>query len=106
MLSGMFASYGIWDYVTTFLDIGIVAFVIYKLLFLVRGTRAVQLIKGIVVLLAAAVVSNLLDLTVMQWLLDLLPDYSDQFAWDSHPNSLFMITHALNKVIFNYTLIV
>ena len=39
-------------------------------------------------------------------MLDLLPDYSDQFAWDSHPNSLFMIAHALNKVIFNYTLIV
>ena len=39
-------------------------------------------------------------------ILDLLPDYSDQFAWDSHPNSLFMIAHALNKVIFNYTLIV
>ena len=69
MLSGIFASYGVWDYITTVLDIGIVAFVIYKLLFMSRGTRAVQLVKGIIVLLVAAVVSNVLELTTIKWLL-------------------------------------
>lgn len=69
MLSGIFASYGVWDYITTVLDIGIVAFVIYKLLFMIRGTRAVQLVKGILVILVAAVVSNLLELSTIKWLL-------------------------------------
>ena len=69
MLSGIFAGYGVWDYITTVLDIGIVAFVIYKLLFMIRGTRAVQLVKGIMVLLVAAVVSNVLELTTIKWLL-------------------------------------
>ncbi|MGI5825461.1 MAG: diadenylate cyclase CdaA [Bacillota bacterium] len=69
MLGGMFINYDLWDYITTVLDVAIVAFVVYKLLFLVRGTRAVQLIKGIVVLLVVAVISNILELTTIQWLL-------------------------------------
>jgi diadenylate cyclase len=69
MLGGIFINYDIWDYITTFLDIAIVAFIIYKLLFLIRGTRAVQLIEGIVVLLVVAVISNILELQTIQWLL-------------------------------------
>jgi diadenylate cyclase len=37
---------------------------------LIKGTRAVQLIKGIVVLLVASNVSDLLKLTTIQWILD------------------------------------
>ena len=69
MLSAIFANYNLWDYIVTFLDIGIVAFVIYKLLFIMRNTRAIPLIGGIMVLLLVAVVSNWLELATIQWLL-------------------------------------
>ena len=69
MLNGIFANYSLWNYITTVLDVAIVAFIIYKLLFLVRGTRAVQLIQGIAVLLVVAVISNILELQTIQWLL-------------------------------------
>ncbi len=62
-----------WDIVTVFtslLDITIVAYVIYRILLLIKGTRAVQLIKGIVVLLIALNISDLLSLNTIQWILN------------------------------------
>jgi diadenylate cyclase len=52
------------------LDIAIVAFVIYKLMMILKGTRAVQLIKGLVVLLMATVASEILGLKSINWLLE------------------------------------
>jgi len=40
------------------IDILLVTFVVYKLISIVRGTRAVQLLKGIIVILAAGFLSN------------------------------------------------
>ncbi len=54
-----------WDLV----DIVIVALVIYQVLMLIRGTRAVQLVVGLAVLFAAYVVSRSLGLYTLQWLL-------------------------------------
>ncbi|MEW5952162.1 MAG: diadenylate cyclase CdaA [Bacillota bacterium] len=51
------------------IDIIIVAFVLYRLVLLIKGTRAVQLIKGLVVLLVATAVSNWLNLNTLYWLL-------------------------------------
>jgi len=51
------------------IDILIVAFVVYKLMLLIKGTRAVQLIKGLAVLLIATALSSMLDLNTMNWLL-------------------------------------
>lgn len=51
------------------LDIIIVYYVIYRLIILIRDTRAVQLIKGLVLLLAATVVSGRLQLWTLNWLL-------------------------------------
>lgn len=51
------------------LDILLVAFLIYKLLMLTRGTRASQVLKGFVLLIAASWLSSLLKLTAMNWLL-------------------------------------
>ena len=51
------------------LDILIVAFVIYHLLMLIKGTRAVQLIKGLAVLSVAYYASMLLGLSTIQWIL-------------------------------------
>lgn len=55
--------------ITSIIDILIVAFVLYRLMLLIRGTRAVQLIKGLVVLLVATAVSSLLNLNTVHWLL-------------------------------------
>ena len=54
------------------LDILIVALVIYKLMMIIKGTRAVQLIKGLFVLLMASLVSEFLGLKVVEWILDQL----------------------------------
>ncbi len=59
-----------WDIVRTVLDISIVAYVLYRLLLLIRGTRAVQLIKGVTVLLIAWWASSLLNLSAVNFLFD------------------------------------
>ena len=51
------------------IDILIVAFVIYKLLGLIKQTRAEQLLKGVVVLVVATFVTDLLELHTINWLL-------------------------------------
>jgi diadenylate cyclase len=51
------------------IDIAIVAFVMYKLMLLIKGTRAVQLLKGLAVLLIATFLSSLFNLYTMNWLL-------------------------------------
>lgn len=52
------------------IDILIVAFVLYRLLLLIRGTRAVQLLKGVIVILVATGISSVLHLTALNWLLN------------------------------------
>ncbi|WP_102029509.1 diadenylate cyclase CdaA [Salirhabdus sp. Marseille-P4669] len=52
------------------IDIALVWFVLYKLFMLVRGTKAVQLIKGIVVILAIFFLSFLFQLQTVQWLME------------------------------------
>ncbi|HWJ04148.1 MAG TPA: diadenylate cyclase, partial [Verrucomicrobiae bacterium] len=51
-------------------DIAVVAFVLYKLLMLIKGTRAVQLLKGIAVLLILSNAANFLNLYTVNWVLD------------------------------------
>lgn len=51
------------------LDILIVAAVLYKLIMIIRGTRAVQLIQGLAVIFIAAAVSRWLGLYTINWLL-------------------------------------
>jgi len=51
------------------IDILIVAFVSYRLMLLIKGTRAVQLIKGLAVLLIATALSSLFNLYTLNWLL-------------------------------------
>ncbi|SEQ34773.1 diadenylate cyclase [Piscibacillus halophilus] len=50
------------------LDIAVVWFVIYKLFSLIRGTKAVQLLKGIFVVLVIWFFSSILGLKTVQWL--------------------------------------
>lgn len=51
---------GPWDIVKALIDIGIVSYVIYKIIKLVRETRAWQLLKGVLVILIAARLSDAL----------------------------------------------
>ena len=52
------------------LDIAIVAIFIYKLIDMIKETRAVQLLKGILLLVVFTVISEMLGLTTVNWLLD------------------------------------
>lgn len=51
------------------LDIILVALVFYRLIILIRGTKAVQLIQGLAVIFAASTLSNWLGLYTVNWLL-------------------------------------
>lgn len=52
------------------IDILIVSYVIYKLIMLVRGTRAAQLLKGIVVVVVTWALSIWLELHTLQWMMN------------------------------------
>lgn len=51
------------------IDIVIVAYLLYRLLLLIRGTRAVQLLQGVIVILLAYGLSSLFHLTTVNWLI-------------------------------------
>ncbi len=52
------------------LDIGLVAFIIYRIILLIKGTRAVQMLLGLAVILIVYVASQLGGLYTLHWLLD------------------------------------
>ncbi|MEA4900694.1 diadenylate cyclase CdaA [Desulfitobacterium sp.] len=52
------------------IDIVVVAVVLYQLIMLIKGTRAVQLLKGLAVLLIVSNISKSLHLNTIDWLLD------------------------------------
>ncbi|XKH51922.1 diadenylate cyclase CdaA [Chryseomicrobium palamuruense] len=54
----------------TILDVLFVWFVIYKLITLIRGTKAVQLLKGIFVIIVARVITDALGMETLGWMLD------------------------------------
>jgi diadenylate cyclase len=55
--------------VTDVIDVAIVAFVIYKVLGFIRETRAMQLVRGLLVLVLIAVLSDYFDLYTLNWIL-------------------------------------
>ena len=55
---------------TTAVDIALVYYFIYRLLLTIRGTRAAQMVVGIVLIGAAFFVAERLELTTVSWLLD------------------------------------
>ncbi|MFB5677629.1 diadenylate cyclase CdaA [Paenibacillus terreus] len=52
------------------IDILIVTYIIYQIILLVRGTRAVQLLKGILVLVVIWALSTWFDLYTLKWLMN------------------------------------
>lgn len=57
------------------LDLGIVIFLAYKLLQILKGTRAWQLLKGIVFLIIATAISGLLELNILNFILSSFMTY-------------------------------
>ncbi len=51
------------------LDIALVTILVYQLLLLIRGTRAVQLVMGLIVLFVLYAISRVLGLVTVNWLL-------------------------------------
>lgn len=52
------------------IDILIVAFLLFKLMMLIRGTRATAILKGLAVLLVANLLSGVVGLRTVSWILD------------------------------------
>lgn len=59
-----------FDPVRDVIDIGLVTFAIYWLLLLIRGTRAVQILVGLIVLFAASLASEIFQLVTLRLILD------------------------------------
>jgi len=55
---------------TSLLDIGLIAFVVYKLLSWIKQTRAWALFKGIITLAIVYLAAEIFDMHVTQWLID------------------------------------
>src|ERR671918_2718041 len=51
-------------------DIGIITFLVYRALQIVRGSRAMQMIIGLAIILVAYVSSRALGLFTLNWILD------------------------------------
>jgi len=62
----LFRNFGILDVV----DIVLVAFIVYKILMLIRGTRAWRIVLGAIVFILIFFASGWLKLTALHWLLD------------------------------------
>ena len=58
-----------FELVTLILDLAIVIFLVYCFFKVVRGSRAGQLIKGILLLVVATWISGLLNLKILNWIL-------------------------------------
>lgn len=51
-------------------DLGIITFLIYRLLQILRGSRAMQMVTGLAVVMAAFVASRAMGLFTLNWILD------------------------------------
>jgi uncharacterized protein (TIGR00159 family) len=65
-----------FDPIRDAIDIGIVAFAVYWLLMLIRGTRAVQIVVGLVAIVAANVISEVFQLLTVRLILDSFIPYA------------------------------
>lgn len=61
---------GILDLLANTVDILLVWFVIYKLIMVIKGTKAVQLLKGILVIAIVTWLSDVLNLRTLNWMME------------------------------------
>ena len=60
---------GAIKYILAIIDILVVAFLFYKTFMLIRGTRAIQALKGLGILIGVSSISSLVGLQTLDWLL-------------------------------------
>jgi diadenylate cyclase len=70
LLSEYFTDTGPMGYLLKIIDVAIVWYVIYKALTLIKGTKAVQLLKGIFVIIIAKIATTVFGFETMDWLLE------------------------------------
>lgn len=63
------ADINIFHYLTDIIDILLVTYLIYKLIMVIRGTKAVQLAKGILVIVAVWFLSSFFGLKTLEWIM-------------------------------------
>ena len=61
--------------ITLILDLAIVIFLVVKLVQLIKGTRALQLLKGIIFLILITIVSAILELNILNYILSSFMTY-------------------------------
>ena len=64
------SNFTFFDIITSAVDIILVWFVIYKLLMIIKGTKAIQLLKGIFVIVIVQSLSQLFGLHTLEWLME------------------------------------
>lgn len=62
----------VWDVFRIIIDIIVVSYAFYTLITLLRGSRAFQFIKGVILILVAAFVANILELSTVSYVLKLV----------------------------------
>ncbi|MFO8059336.1 MAG: diadenylate cyclase CdaA [Bacillota bacterium] len=58
------------EIIVSLVDIALIAYLLFRIILLIRGTRAIHLVQGVVILVLATVVSGWLNLSVINWLLE------------------------------------
>jgi uncharacterized protein (TIGR00159 family) len=69
-MGGIFELLKNFRWLIDLLDIALVAFIIYRIILLIKGTRAVQMLLGLAVILIVYVASQVGGLWTLHWLLD------------------------------------
>ena len=65
-----FANFNLLGSLADIVDILLVWYVIYKLINVIRGTRAVQLLKGIFVIVIVKIISDSVGLNTLSWMME------------------------------------
>lgn len=65
-----------WSNLSTILDVLIIWFLVYHLVILIKGTKAVQLAKGIVLIFIVRIIAGFLQLHTTTWLIDQIVSWS------------------------------
>ncbi|MFY3792300.1 diadenylate cyclase CdaA [Ureibacillus sp. MALMAid1270] len=70
-----FTDYTPVNVIISFLDVLLVWYVVYKLLTLIKGTKAVQLLKGLFVIIFSRIATEILGLDTLGWMLQQVIDF-------------------------------
>lgn len=70
LLLNIIHNWSLKEIALTIIDVGLVAFILYKTLLLVKGTRAVQLLKGIAASGCVSIISAELEFQTVNWILN------------------------------------